>query len=84
MGGDDQVRGDRLMMAINITVTEAGRAWSSGTALVDDKETRWEAYRKDASSIRVMLAQDGKWIDPHTMSAARLAISPIARRAMKG
>ena len=72
------------MTTTDIAVTDSGRAWSSGTAVIDGKETRWEAYRKDASSIRVMLAQDGKWIDPHTMSIARLAIAPTARRAMKG
>lgn len=67
----------------NIKVSEGGRGWSSGTALVDGRPVSWEAYRKDESAIRVMLAQDGRWMKPGTMGAARIAIEPTARGAMR-
>lgn len=74
---------DMTQSVQNIVVTEAGRGWSSGTALVDGVSTRWEAYRKDESAVRVMLAQNGRWVSPATMSIARVAIQPTARKAMR-
>lgn len=67
-------------MTSNIIVTEAGRAWSSGTAEINGRPVRWEAYRKNESEIRVMIADGKKWMQG--MSAARNAISPTARKAM--
>lgn len=67
----------------NVIVTEAGRGWSSGTADVDGTAVRWEAYRKDETSIRVMISKGGKWANPGTLGSARLAIEPTARKAMK-
>lgn len=67
----------------NIEVTEAGRGWASGKAHLDGRPVCWEAYRKDVSEIRVMLASNGRWIQPDTMSAIRSAIAPTARGAMR-
>jgi hypothetical protein len=68
-------------MTSNIIVTEAGRAWSSGTAEINGRSVRWEAYRKNESEIRVMLAEGKKWLQG--LSAARNEISPTARKAMR-
>jgi len=67
----------------NIKVSSGGRGWSSGTAEVDGRTVSWEAYRKDATAVRVMLAQDGRWMQPGTMGLARLTIEPTARGAMQ-
>lgn len=69
-------------MVANIKVTEAGRSWSSGVADVDGKSIRWEAYRKNAREIRVMIAVGNRWTSPGAMGSERQVISPIARKAM--
>ena len=69
-------------MTTDIIVTEAGRSWSSGTAVVDGQSVSWEAYRTDHTLIRVMIAQGGRWKPPGTMGEARKAIEPTARKAM--
>jgi hypothetical protein len=68
----------------DIKTSSGGRGWSSGTAWFGGALLRWEAYRVDQARIRVMLACEGRWLKPHTLSAARAAIRPSARAAMQG
>lgn len=67
----------------NITVGDAGRGWSSGSADVDGLPVSWETYRKDESAIRVMIARNGRWMPPGMMGAVRSAIEPTARGVMQ-